>query len=130
MRSLLLILGLSLSLSSVVYAESSLSTPTQGAKASLVNPDIQRLEVPPTPQNMPLPSFGKGVIGWGSGPDGAQLRLDHVTQADVAEMKRKGLTLEMATAWQLFYENETQRNAGNPTAPLRAQLMKKITQLW
>jgi hypothetical protein len=32
----------------------------------------------------------------------------------------------MVQTWQKFYENETQRNAGNPTAPIRAELMKKV----
>jgi hypothetical protein len=36
----------------------------------------------------------------------------------------------MVQTWQKFYENETQRNAGNPTAPIRAELMKKIVSLW
>ena len=45
-------------------------------------------------------------------------------------MKQEGLSLAMAQAWQNFYENETLRNPGNPTAPFRAQLMKKIVSLW
>jgi len=36
----------------------------------------------------------------------------------------------MIQTWQKFYENETQRNAGNPTASFRAQLMKKIAGFW
>ncbi len=40
-------------------------------------------------------------------------------------MKKEGLSLAMAQAWQTFYENETLRNPGNPTAPFRAKLMKK-----
>jgi len=31
---------------------------------SLVNLDIDRLAIPPTPHNMSLPEFGQGVIGW------------------------------------------------------------------
>ena len=49
----------------------------------------------------------------------------NITQADVETMKQEGLTLEMSQTWQNFYENETLRNPGNPTAPFRAQLMKK-----
>lgn len=97
---------------------------------SLVNPDINRLAIPPTPHNMSLPEFGQGVIGWGTGPQDAEKRLKHVTKADVENMKQAGLTVEIAKTWQNFYKNETQRNASNPTAPLRAQLMKKIIDLW
>lgn len=97
---------------------------------SLVNLDIDRLAIPPTPHNMSLPEFGQGVIGWGTGPQDAETRLKHVSKADVEKMKQVGLTVEIAKTWQNFYKNETQRNAGNPTAPLRAQLMKKIIDLW
>ncbi|WP_410119794.1 DUF4951 domain-containing protein [Acinetobacter terrestris] len=38
-------------------------------------------------------------------------------------------TLERIQTWQKLYKNETHRNAGNPTAPVRAQLVKKIAEL-
>lgn len=95
-----------------------------------VNDSIQRNAIPHTPNNMSLPSFGRGVIGWAGGPEGAQARIDSVIQADIATFKAKGVNLDMVKEWQAFYENETQRNPCNPTAPLRAQLMKKIALLW
>ena len=115
---------------SASFAELTLSETIRPSAKSLVNPNINRLSIPPTPNNMSLPAFGKGVIGWGSGHQDAEARFLNVTQADVAIMKEKGLTLDMAQTWQAFYENETQRNPGNPTAPFRAQLMKKIAGLW
>ena len=112
------------------YAELTLSETIRPVAKSLVNANIQRMEIPPTPNNMILPQFGKGIIGWGSGPKDAEARFLNVNKADVEVMKTQGVTLEMAQAWQAFYENETQRNPGNPTAPFRAQLMKKIVSLW
>ena len=95
-----------------------------------VNPDIERNATPQTPNSMSLPSFGQGVIGWATGPEGAKARLESVSQADIATFKEKGVTLEMVQEWQAFYENEVNRNPCNPTAPYRAQLMKKIAGFW
>ncbi|WP_349303934.1 DUF4951 domain-containing protein [Acinetobacter sp. SFB] len=39
------------------------------------------------------------------------------------------MALEIVQSWQKFYDNEIRRNAGNPAAPFRAQLMKKIAEL-
>ncbi|EIM39281.1 hypothetical protein HADU_07942 [Acinetobacter sp. HA] len=125
---LLSTLFLSISISS--FADVQVSEKIRPQVKSLVNPDIDRLAIPPTPHNMSLPEFSQGVIGWGTGPQDAETRLNHVSKADVEKMKQAGLTVEIAKTWQNFYKNETQRNAGNPTAPLRAQLMKKIIDLW
>lgn len=125
---LLITLFLSIPISSL--ADVQVSEKIRPQVKSLVNPDIDRLAIPPTPHNMSLPEFGQGVIGWGTGPQDAETRLNHVSKADVEKMKQVGLTVEIAKTWQNFYKNETQRNAGNPTAPLRAQLMKKIIDLW
>ena len=57
-------------------------------------------------------------------------RGGRITKEDVAKLKTQAVTLDMVETWQKFYENETLRNAGNPTAPFRAQLMKKIAGLW
>lgn len=125
-----LITTLLLSTASASFAEIILSEKIRLTVKSLVNPNIQRLEIPPTPKNMKLPEFGQGIIGWGTGPDGAEARLNNITQTDVEKLKSQAVTLEMIQTWQKFYENETRRNAGNPTAPFRAQLMKKIAGLW
>ncbi|OTG89915.1 DUF4951 domain-containing protein [Acinetobacter sp. ANC 3813] len=125
-----LLSALLLSISTVSFAELQLSEKIRPTVKSLVNPNIDRLAIPPTPNNMSLPAFGQGIIGWGTGPDGAEKRLNNITKEDVAKLKTQEVTLEMVQTWQKFYENETQRNAGNPTAPFRAQLMKKIAELW
>lgn len=117
-------------MSSTVFAELTISKNVRPQIQSLVNPNIPRLEIPPTPNNMSLPSFGQGVIGWGTGPDGAEKRLNNITKEDVQKLKSQDVSLEMIQTWQKFYENETRRNAGNPTAPFRAQLMSKIIELW
>lgn len=126
----LLISSLLITTSMSSFAELSVSEKIRPQIKSLVNPDIQRLDIPPTPNNMSLPSFGQGVIGWGTGPDGAEARLNNIIQEDVQKLKTQDVTLEMIQTWQKFYENETRRNAGNPTAPFRAELMKKIAALW
>lgn len=95
-----------------------------------VNESIERNPIPKTPQNMSLPRFGQGVIGWATGPEGAEARLKNIQKADLKAIQDKGTTLEMVKEWQAFYENETLRNPCNPTAPYRAKLMKKIAQLW
>lgn len=126
-----LILSLSaLTLSSTCLAELNISETIRPQLKSLVNPNIDRLPLPPTPNDISLPAFGQGIIGWGTGPEGAQQRLNNVTKVDVEKFKTQGVTLDMLHTWQKFYENETQRNAGNPTAPIRAKLMKKIIGLW
>lgn len=116
--------------SSASFAALSISEKIRPTVNSQVNPNIQRLEIPPTPNNMKLPEFGQGIIGWGTGPDGAEARLHNITKTDVEKLKTQNVTLAMIQSWQKFYENETRRNAGNPTAPFRAQLMKKIAELW
>lgn len=126
----LLISTLLISASTLSFAELTLSEKVRPQIKSLVNPDIQRLALPPTPNNMSLPAYGQGIIGWGTGPEGAAARLANISKADVEKLKTQDVTLEMVQTWQKFYENETQRNAGNPTAPIRAELMKKIVSLW
>ena len=44
----------------------------------------------------------------------------------VEELRKAGVTKEMAMAWQHFYENEKARNPKNPSAGGRAQLMAAI----
>ena len=119
-----------LSVSVASFADIQISEKVRPTVKSLVNPNIDRLAIPPTPNNMSLPAFGQGIIGWGTGPDGAEKRLNNISKEDVEKLKTQDVTLEMVQTWQKFYENETQRNAGNPTAPFRAQLMKKIAGLW
>lgn len=125
-----LLSSLLLTVATASFADLYLSEKIRPKIKSLINTEIERLPIPATPNNMILPEFGKGIIGWGAGPKDAEVRFLNITQADVETMKQEGLSLAMAKAWQTFYENETLRNPGNPTAPFRAQLMKKIVSLW
>ena len=126
-----------LMLSSISYADLSISENLQQAIAKIERPancevseTISRNALPPTPNNMTLPEFGKGIIGWGSGPEGAVEKIQNLHLSDVQNYQKQGVTLAMLQEWQAFYENETQRNSCNPTAPRRAQLMQKIIQHW
>ena len=96
----LFISSLLFSLSSLTFAELSISEKVRPLTASKVNPNIQRLELPPTPNNMPLPAFGQGIIGWGTGSNGAATRVDNLTQQDVEKFKNQGVTLKMIDTWQ------------------------------
>ena len=95
-----------------------------------VNNDIQHNTIPQMPNNMSLPNFSQGIIGWATGAEGAQSRLENVSEADISTFKGKGVTLEIVKEWQAFYGNEVKCNPSNPTAPYHAQLMKKIADLW
>ena len=70
--------------------------------------------------------FGKKVVGWGKGPQGALDQLKNINANSVAKMKEQGLTKDMATQWRDFYKNEFSRNANNTTAENRVKLMNKI----
>lgn len=106
------------------------TTPIMVAKPCQVNEKIERNAIPKTPHNMSLPAFGQGVIGWATGPEGAKIRFENIQKQDLKAIQEKGTTLAMVKEWQAFYENEVQRNPCNPTAPYRAELMKKIAWLW
>ena len=113
-----------------VFAETITTEEAVKSYKSVLNPNYTRLAIPPTPHDMSLPDFGRGIIGWGTGPDGAKTRLENIKKSDVKKIKKQDVTLEMVQTWQKFYENETLRNPGNPTAPYRAQLMQKIASFW
>lgn len=97
---------------------------------SQVNVDIERLNIPPTPNQVALPIFGQQIIGWGTGIEGAKNRLEQLNATDVQLIKQKGVTWDMIQQWQAFYENEQRRNPSNITAYYRTELMKKILNLW
>jgi hypothetical protein len=99
------------------------------ARHGITNPDIERLKIPSVPDGVTPNEFGKKVIQWGTGAQAAIDREKNLTVNDVEEMKSKGLTREMATAWRDYYVNDQLRNANNPTAKNRIPLMEKILQL-
>lgn len=118
-----------LSWSNICLAELNIQR-TWRMPASQVNPDIQRHAIPPTPHNITLPQFGQGVIGWGTGIEGAKHRFEQITVEDIKGIQQAGTTLAMIQAWHDFYANENQRNPANITAIYRKMLMHKIMQLW
>ncbi|TCB46987.1 DUF4951 domain-containing protein [Acinetobacter sp. ANC 4779] len=103
-----------------------ISEKIQSQLQSLVKPNIQGLEIPSTPNNMKLPEFDQGIIGWRTGSDAADVRLNYRTKKEVEKLTIQQVALEIVQSWQKFYDNETRRNAGNPAAPFRAQLIKKL----
>ncbi len=117
--------------SSACLAENIAKTPTLERPLNCeVKESIKRHPLPPTPNDMSLPDFGQGIIGWGTGPEGAYQKLHNVNLVDIQNYKQHGVTLKMLETWQAFYQNETLRNSCNPTAPIRAELMQKIISLW
>ena len=118
-----------LALPCMVYSKP-VSTMPLVARDCKVNIDIARRDIPPTPHQLSLPQFGQGIIGWGTGPEGAHSKLETLNQDDIAKYQEQGVNLLMIKDWYDFYVNETARNPCNPTAPLRAKLMYKIMQLW
>jgi hypothetical protein len=87
----------------------------------------------------PMPStiknnreFGE-LIGWGidgvegkSGGEWALERLENLTIDDIKKFQDAGLTSEMAQQWSYSYLDVHLKNAGNPSAYERAQLMQYI----
>ena len=132
MKKVVLLSAVAVFVSACVSAEKMQTKATNSTRTEKcqVNASMSRNAIPQTPHNMTLPEFGQGVIGWATGEDGAKKRLENIQKADLKGIQEKGTTLEMVKEWQAFYENEVQRNPCNPTAPYRAQLMKKIAELW
>lgn len=127
----------SLCLSGQLWAEVSMTEQLQQAMPKMervenceVREDIARNALPSTPHNMSLPEFGQGIIGWGTGPEGAMAKIQNLHLSDIEKYQQQGITLVMLQEWQAFYQNETTRNSCNPTAPLRASLMGKIISMW
>jgi RHS repeat-associated protein len=72
------------------------------------------------------------VVGWGGGPNAASqalARAAQITKAEVAYMRSRGLTREMALHFRNLYRG-VQPPVGGATAPARAVLMEKILVNW
>jgi RHS repeat-associated protein len=104
-------------------------TAEAGAAKGVTNPSVAKLPVPAVPEGMTTAGFGRNVVGWGKGPQGAASRLESLTADDVAQMQSQGLTREMATEWRAFYANDLERNANNVTAQNRIALLDAILNL-
>ncbi len=85
-----------------------------------------RSAVPPIPKGVQsLQEFGISVMKWGNGAAGARARMKTLTRA---ELKRAGVTRDMAEQWRDFYRGEVERT-GNPTAAGRVELMGRAAEL-
>lgn len=111
-----------------VFAKSGTSEVGLVAKG-VTDPTVAKLAAPAIPEAMTQAQFGKNLIGWGVGPQGAAARTQALTADAVGQMQAQGLTREMATQWRGFYSNEFARNANNLTAQNRVQLMDTILRL-
>ena len=63
---------------------------------------------------------------WGTGSAAARARRGTLTRQ---ELEQAGVTREMAEAWRDFYLHELQVNPDNPSAPGRAELMRRAAEL-
>jgi hypothetical protein len=52
-----------------------------------------------------------------------------ITAQEVATMQRRGISQNVAEKIRDFYANEMKRNANNPTAAARVDLMNKIIDM-
>ena len=93
MLKLVLLNSLLLLTATTSFADLYLSEKIRPKIKSLLNTEIERLPIPATPNNMILPEFGKGIIGWGAGSKDAQARFHTVNKVDVENNK---------TAWCHF----------------------------
>jgi len=86
------------------------------------------------------PTFGQ-VVGWGGGDDAvadATARANQITRAEVASMRQRGVTRELAAAWYARYAlasnvgrgQSPRSNFGASVARARAQLMWQILRHW
>ncbi len=75
---------------------------------------------------MSLASFGQNVMGWGRGSAEAVAQIGKLS-AD--KLREAGVTVQMAQKWVDFYANEVARNANNPSAAGRAELMNHVVQI-
>jgi hypothetical protein len=92
-----------------------------------VNPNAPAPRVPPDSLfGRSFQDFGRDVIKWGTGPRGAQARMQTITRQ---ELTQAGVTQPQAQAARDFYMGVLARNPGNAAAAARVQLMNHILQL-
>lgn len=84
------------------------------------------MRVPSVPPGWTQATLGLRVMRWGTGDEAARERALSITRE---ELEAASVTLEMARAWREFYEAEKRRNAGNPSAAGRAELMQRAVTL-
>jgi hypothetical protein len=63
---------------------------------------------------------------WGTGREPALARMAELTAED---LKKKGVTSDIASAWQDFYRGVALAKPNNPSADARAMLMQRALEL-
>jgi hypothetical protein len=92
-----------------------------------VNFNVPSPQVPPDHLfGRPFQDFGKSVIGWGTGADGANARVRSVT---LGELQSAGVTLAQVEAIRDFYAAVLARNPANKAAAARVGLANRILEL-
>jgi hypothetical protein len=129
-----------------VSGETSVQAPVSKTPQKLERFDFRSLPVPEQYRNArdKVQVFGTEVINWGSGPESAQglttmLRTNpQGARAYMENLRRVGVTREMARAWADFYRHEHQRAEAltrthrvpmNKTPQSRVTLMDLIADL-
>lgn len=103
------------------YAKSNL--PADATQTPNLNTGAKKL--PSMPEGVDPPDFGK-IMKWGTGDAAARLRMQTLTRE---ELRRSGVTREMAVEWRDFYLAEKVRIPQNPSAAGRADLMSRAAEL-
>ena len=92
-----------------------------------MNPNVPSPQVPPDHLfGRPFQDFGKSVIGWGTGADGANARAKSIT---LGELRSGGVTVAQAEAMRDFYAGVLARNPANAAANARVALANRILPL-
>jgi hypothetical protein len=83
-------------------------------------------KVPPTPRGVSTAYFGRYIMKWGIGADGAIARIKTVTEQD---LRQENLTCEILAGWYEFYHDESDSNPRNLAAAARAELIAHCLKL-
>ena len=83
-------------------------------------------KAPATPHGVSTAHFGRYIMKWGRGADGATARRATVTSQ---ELKQADVTCEILREWHEFYLNEARANPRNYAAEARAELMNHCLTL-
>jgi hypothetical protein len=103
------------------------AAPVRPPSPNRVNPNVPAPQVPPDSLfGRSFQDFGRDVIRWGTGPQGARARMQAITRQ---ELTQAGVTHVQAQAARDFYAGVLARNPGNAAAGARVQLMDRILQL-
>lgn len=101
--------------------------PNRPPSPNQVNPNVPAPQVPPDSLfGRSFQDFGRDVLRWGTGAEGATARAQGIT---LQELLQGGVTGAHAQAVRDFYAGVLARNSGNAAAAARVQLADRILQL-